>query len=297
MAPSSARPATRSGGWPHAPVGPPHRRCRTDGGEALRASGPRWRTGHRGSRPCPGGPGSGCAPRSSGRPLVELGQALGHTGGGALFEEPLLHVPEGALHLALPLGVPGLAGPDLGAVELGELGCRRMEGEPSALGGAERPHPIGAQDLGDPADPLEEPDQALEGVLPVDGPGEPPDPHPRPGQDRLEALDVAQSPPPRPVGDIGPVELALLARCRHDPGGGGRGGGEPRPPQVEKVPGHARIGAGIALGGNQLEHAGGEQPRGSSHQLGDPGRPAPRRSPAGWDWCAGPEALRSSASC
>ena len=58
---------------------------------------------------------------------LSSGQARRRTGGGALFEEPLLHVSEGALHLALPLGVPGLAGPDLGAVELGELGRRRMQ--------------------------------------------------------------------------------------------------------------------------------------------------------------------------
>ena len=45
----------------------------------------------------------------------------------ALFEEPLLHVTEGAFDLALALGVPGLAGPDLGAVELGEASRRRVE--------------------------------------------------------------------------------------------------------------------------------------------------------------------------
>ena len=194
-------------------------------------------------------------------------------GGGALLEEPLLHVPEGAFHLALPLGVSGLAGPDLGVVELGEVGCRRMEGEPPALGLAECPHPVGAQDLGDPAYPLEEPDQALEGVLPVDGGGEPPDPHPGPAENGLEALDVAEAPLPRPVRDVRPVELALLARCRHDPGGGRRRRGEPGTTDPVQVPGHAHIGASEPLGPDQLEHGGGEQPRGGPHQFGDPGRP------------------------
>ena len=70
----------------------------------------------------------------------------------ALFEEPLLDVSEGAFDLALALGVSGLAGPDLGAVELGEGGRGRVQAEPPALGLPEGPHPVGAQHLGHPAD-------------------------------------------------------------------------------------------------------------------------------------------------
>src|SRR6202020_2478833 len=154
-----------------------------------------------------------------GGPLVELGQAGGCSGGGTLLQEPLLHVPDGALHLALPLGVSGLTGPELGPMELGERCCWRMQREPTPLGLAEGSHPVGATYLGHPADALEESDQGLQGVLPVDGAGEPPDAHPRPTQHALEAVDLAEAPFPRPVTDLGPVELALLARGGHDRSG------------------------------------------------------------------------------
>ena len=72
------------------------------------------------------------------------------SGGGTLLQEPLLHVPEGSFDLAFALGVSGLTGPDLGAVELGERDGRWMQREPAALGLAERPHPVGAQTLGTP---------------------------------------------------------------------------------------------------------------------------------------------------
>ena len=38
-----------------------------------------------------------------------------------LLEEGLLQAPKRSFHLPFPLGVAGLAGPDLGAVEPGEL--------------------------------------------------------------------------------------------------------------------------------------------------------------------------------
>jgi len=42
-----------------------------------------------------------------------------------------------------------------------------MQDEPLALRGAERPHPVGARHLGNAADLLEVPDEALHGVLAV----------------------------------------------------------------------------------------------------------------------------------
>ena len=114
----------------------------------------------------------------AGRPLVELGQAPRWPRRHALFEKAFLHVAEGALHLALALGIASLAGPDLGAAELGEAIGRRVKTEPPSLRCPERPHAVGAQDLGDTADELKEADESLEGVLAVDGAGEPPDAHP-----------------------------------------------------------------------------------------------------------------------
>ena len=76
-------------------------------------------------------------------------------------------------------------------MELGEGEGGRMETEAPSLGGPERTHAVGAQHLGHTAHELEEADQALEGVLAVDGVGEPPDAHPREAQDGREALHLA----------------------------------------------------------------------------------------------------------
>ena len=87
---------------------------------------------------------------------------------------------------------------------------RRVKTEPPSLRCPERSHAVGAQDLGDTADELEETHQPLEGVLPVDGAGEPPDAHPRETQDGREALDLAQSPFAGPLRHVGPVELGFF---------------------------------------------------------------------------------------
>ena len=119
---------------PRAPAGPPHRRCRTAGGEAGRAGSLEGEP-FGGDGPAPSvHPSMDAVHKEPCRPFVELGRASRSAGCCALFEEPLLHVPEGTLHLALPFGVPGLAGPDLGAVELGKGGSRRMEGGPLGTG-------------------------------------------------------------------------------------------------------------------------------------------------------------------
>ena len=167
----------------------------------------------------------------------------GGPSGLALLQEPFLHVPEGPLHLALALGVPGLAGPDLGPWNWAKSAAggwrvkRRPWDWPSA------PMRSVRATLGTPPTDSKNADQSLEGVLPVDRGGEPPDPHRRPAQDGREALDLAQSPFPGPVRHVGPVELALLTRCGHDPRRAPGRRLNRGPADGVQVPGHAHIGA------------------------------------------------------
>lgn len=80
-----------------------------------------------------------------------------------------------------------LAGLDLGAVMAGEssVGGCNLNRRPLRL--AECAHRIGATQLRDPAGDFEEPDDAFEGVLPVDDRGEPPDAPTQSAQDHPEA--------------------------------------------------------------------------------------------------------------
>ena len=84
-----------------------------------------------------------------------------------LGQERLLQRPERSLDLALAFGVAGLTRRDLRRVMRGEADRRRVQFEASALGPAERSHPIGATRRRDAADLVEEPGDPFEGVMTI----------------------------------------------------------------------------------------------------------------------------------
>src|SRR5579875_3424661 len=173
----------------------------------VTTTSPRWRisrmpasTGRRTSTVVPTGPGKGpqeldlsgeAVPRGLlGDPMgpgvhvevqpapgsgVELGDRAGR------IERHLLHeggveLAEGPLGLALALGISCLAGLQREAVVGGEVEGFGEEAVGAAARDAERPHAVGPPDGCHPTNGLEEPHQALEGVRPVVGGGEPPVP-------------------------------------------------------------------------------------------------------------------------
>jgi hypothetical protein len=149
-------------------------------------------------------------------PVVQLADRARRAERVELDQDRLLQVPERALRLAFAFGVTCLTRLDLTAVMAGELDRRRVQPEPLALRHPQGAHPVRAPHLGDAADRLEEPDQALEGVLAVHRVREPPQPPAGPAQDATEAPHLAQPPTLGPVAAVREVELALLRGRRLD---------------------------------------------------------------------------------
>ncbi len=106
--------------------------------------------------------------------MVQLIDIAGHASDVELLEERLLERSERPLNLPFAFRVAGLTRRDLDPVMCCELQRRRMQQEAPTLRSPERAHPVGAHRRRHPTRPFEEPDETLEGVLPIDAVREPP---------------------------------------------------------------------------------------------------------------------------